>query len=88
MAGTPRRVAQAWLDPQATLDLVSSDAWQTMSYIDGIAGLLLATLGLVLMHKERAEADAQHAHARLVEVERERARLDERRRLLQDGAGQ
>jgi signal transduction histidine kinase len=79
-----QRVAQAWTDPHAALDLVSPDAWQTLSYIQGIAALLFATLGLVLMHKERAEAAARRANDRLVEVERERARLDERRRLLQD----
>lgn len=82
--GFLQRVVQAWIDPQAALDLVSSDAWQTLNYIQGISGLVFATLGLVLMHKEHAEAVARRANERLVEVERERARLDERRRLLQD----
>jgi signal transduction histidine kinase len=79
-----QRVVQAWIDPHAALDLVSPDAWQTLSYTQGIAALLFATLGLVLMHMERAEAAALRANEALVEVERERARLDERRRLLQD----
>lgn len=79
-----QRVVIAWIDAPAAIDLVSSDAWQTVAYVQGMASLLLATLGFVLMQKEHAEADAQRANAKLVAVERERARLDERKRLLQD----
>ncbi|MFO1414274.1 MAG: hypothetical protein U1F10_10285 [Burkholderiales bacterium] len=82
--GFLQRVVIAWSDAPAAIDLVSSDAWQTATYVQGTACLLLSTIGLVLMHKEHADAQAQRANARLVEVERERARLDERKRLLQD----
>lgn len=82
--GFLQRVVIAWADAPAALNLVSSDTWQTLTYIQATACLLLSTLGLVLMHKEHAEAAAQRANERLVAIERERARLDERKRLLQD----
>lgn len=78
------RIVLAAFGAMVSVDLISSDGWQTLFYLQANASLLFATFGLVLMHKEHAEAMAFHANERLVEVERERARLDERRRLLED----
>lgn len=50
-----QRVVQILNGNQPAVDLLSSDSWQTLSYIQGLAGLLLSTLGFLLMREEHAE---------------------------------
>ena len=50
-----QRVVHVGVGRQSAVDLMSSNPWQTLSYMQGLAGLLLSTMGLLLMHKEKAE---------------------------------